>query len=553
MFFGLHKLAMPFLLASSSSPPTVPHKSQSQPLPKPVDAIATKESNTVNDNAPAAFSLKDIRAELDQIYADLVDQPGRVTKSISPTMTFSYVSFPTTNGTSTWRASSPLDDVVEENNPDNHHTDKPILIYLPGLDGTGISAFTHQFDDLAAVFEVWRLVITTDDRSEFRTILKQVVDFVEELVATNTTSSNSSQPREVVLVGESFGGVLASAVALNLQKRASKQQMKDSKSPLTGLVLVNPATAFHDTNWDTIVPLLASLQYLSDNNNNKENNSNRTLAQSQEKRGPSAYAIAGGVALSYLMPDGDQLSRIGELIFNSLGAMGNTTTSLEDVLGLFEILEERLPAETLQHRVNQWLSVGTSIVNERLPSLQVPTLVVVGDQDRIMPSDKEVERLMEVIPSCEKLVVRGRGHFVLDENVNLTEAILYSNIDPLKQKQQRKYDPITDWSLPSQDAIDDIFERQVKPLRNIHSPVFFSTDTRGKRWKGLSKLPRPQTSNGDGPILFVANHQFCKYRLYSLRDSRWHGLIPNVKLTRIALLLLSHHIIYTHQLVWISI
>ena len=518
MFFGLHKLAMPFLLASSSSPPTVSQKSQSQPLPRPVDTapIVTKESNNKNGNNAPALSLKDIRAEMDQIYADLVDQPGRVTKPISPTMTFSYVSSPTTNGTSTWRASSPLNIVEEEDNSNN--PDQPILIYLPGLDGTGISAFTHQFDDLASVFEVWRLVITTDDRSEFRTILKNVVDFVEELVANSTTTNG--KPREVVLVGESFGGVLASAVALNLQKRASKQQKTDNKSPLTGLVLVNPATAFHDTNWDTIVPLLASLQYLSDRNDNSENNNiNSTLAQSQEKSGPSPYAIAGGMALSYLMPDGDQLSRIGELIFNSLGATGTTNPSLEDVLGLFEILEERLPAETLQHRVNQWLSVGTTIVNERLPGLQVPTLVVVGDQDRIMPSDKEVERLMEVIPSCEKLVVRGRGHFVLDETVNLTEAILFSNIDPLKQKQQRKYDPITDWSLPPQDEINDIFEQQVKPTRNIHSPVFFSTDVRGKRWRGLSKLPRPDASNGEGPILFVANHQFCKYRLSSLSDS----------------------------------
>jgi pimeloyl-ACP methyl ester carboxylesterase len=362
-------------------------------------------ASSVQQYAPK--SLKEIKHGMNQIYQDLVDTPGNFSKQVTPTIRFSHVT-PPLNGKSTWRASSSMEDeeVIQhyyDYDPSKFGEEqgKPIAIYLPGLDGTGISAFTHQFDDMAQTFELWRMIITTDDRSEFRQVLGSVVGFVEEIARNNTN-------RDVVLVGESFGGVLAAAVALNVQKRSqSKLSGGNYRNPLKGLVLVNPATAFHETNWELIVPVLASLQYFSNNDTGSNT--------------PTPYSVAGGLALSYLIPDSNQLERILDLLLNVVGIPPvNRGESIEDIYGLLEILEERLPAGTLQHRVSQWLSVGTSLVNERINDLQAPTLVVAGDRDRIMPSDKEVERLIKVIPACEKLLVRGRGHFVLDEGVNLT-------------------------------------------------------------------------------------------------------------------------------------
>ena len=123
-----------------------------------------------------------------------------------------------------------------------------------------------------------------------------------------------------------------------------------------------------------------------------------------------------------------------------------------------------------------------------------------------MPSLQEANRLVDLMPKAEKLIVPDRGHFVLDDTVNLTEAILYSHIDPLDWKTtKRTYDPIQDYKLPSDKEFSVAIEKTVKPLRTAHSPVFFSTDEKGKRWRGLSKIPRPE-----GPLLFVSNHQFCK-------------------------------------------
>lgn len=375
MFGKVGQLLVPFLLAS-----TLPQDKSTNYAP----------------------SLKEIKTGMDQMYQDLVDQPGSVTKRLSPTLQFSYVSPPDINGTSTWRSSSSGSSASSSSSTSEvppQDQSKPIVIYLPGLDGTGISAFNHQFDDMAQAFELWRLIIDTQDRSEFRQLLAKVVGFVEELSVNNTD-------REVVLVGESFGGVLASAVALNLQKR--QESRKGYSNPLKGLCLVNPATAFHETNWDTIVPLLASLQYLGNRNTNQTTNTT-----------PTPYSVAGGMALSYLMPDNDQLGRIGEVVMSAAGNV-DPMEAVEDMMSLLGILEERLPADTLKHRVNQWLAVSTNVVNARLKDLQLPTLVVAGDQDKIVPSDKEIKRLKQVIPSCETLLVRGRGHFVLDENVNLT-------------------------------------------------------------------------------------------------------------------------------------
>jgi len=46
-------------------------------------------------------------------------------------------------------------------------------------------------------------------------------------------------------------------------------------------------------------------------------------------------------------------------------------------------------------------------------------------------------------------------------------------------------------------------EERVKPFKDNHSPVYFSTDETGKRWFGLSKIP-----DKDEQLLFVGNHQF---------------------------------------------
>lgn len=170
----------------------------------------------------------------------------------------------------------------------------------------------------------------------------------------------------------------------------------------------------------------------------------------------------------------------------------------------FRILAEYLPASTLEHRVLKWLPVGSSVVNdhpERLSRLNIPTLIIGGTDDNMLPTKEEANRLGKLLPDCVKMDIAGAGHFVLDTRVNLTEIIYDSHIDPFDI--QKAYDPITDWTLPPDHVVKAVLEKRIAPQRQRTSPVFFSTDpVTGKRRKGLSQIP-----STDGPLLFVGNHQ----------------------------------------------
>ena len=416
---------------------------------------------------PASTIVKNFR----NIYQEL--QPCRVTGisySDTHTIHFSHVFPPSSE-------EKALQNNNEATPPDNifhqiassHNYTKDVVVYLPGLDAAGISAY-WQFPSLSESFELWRMSVETTDRSSFIDLNNAVTKFIDDLV------QHSEEKRNIVLVGESFGGLLAPSVALRRQDK------------LKGLVLVNPATSFDDSQWSTLAPLLSSLRHLED--------------ETAERDLPTPYSVLGGLLLSAVVPDRKQFGTIVNMI---LGIPVRNQDDLNDVLSSmidgFGILQDKIPAETLEHRIKQWLAVGTMVVNPRLSKIHVKTLVVAGTEDRMLPTKEEAQRLIKSIPNCTKVEYPSSGHFVLDERVNLTQVILDSHIFP-----QPKYDPILDWKPPSKEYTQQRIEERIKPLRLLAGPVFFSTDENGKRHKGLSRLPSKET----GPLLFVANHQFGK-------------------------------------------
>ena len=67
------------------------------------------------------------------------------------------------------------------------------------------------------------------------------------------------QNREVIIIGESFGGLLTPAVAMRMEGLAERQNIPN---PIKGLVMINPATSYEESDWTTLGPLLTSLRYL---------------------------------------------------------------------------------------------------------------------------------------------------------------------------------------------------------------------------------------------------------------------------------------------------
>ncbi|XP_022747720.1 acyltransferase-like protein At1g54570, chloroplastic isoform X2 [Durio zibethinus] len=81
----------------------------------------------------------------------------------------------------------------------------PALLFLPGLDGVGMGLILHH-KALGKVFEVQCLHIPVHDRTPFEGLVK----LVEETIRLE----NASRPNSpIYLVGDSFGGCLALAVA----------------------------------------------------------------------------------------------------------------------------------------------------------------------------------------------------------------------------------------------------------------------------------------------------------------------------------------------------
>jgi pimeloyl-ACP methyl ester carboxylesterase len=68
--------------------------------------------------------------------------------------------------------------------------------------------------------------------------------------------------------------------------------------------------------------------------------------------------------------------------------------------------------------------LGTYDIRDRLGQIQVPTLFLAGDQDRLVPSVEEAHFMAARMPQATVKVLRGYGHICLiNHDFNLREEI----------------------------------------------------------------------------------------------------------------------------------
>ncbi len=101
---------------------------------------------------------------------------------------------------------------------------RPLLVFLPGMDGTGQLLGT-QLDGLEAVFDIRCLSIPSDDLTGWSGLVEQTAALIQAEGRLGTT-------RPVYLCGESFGGCLA------LKLAAYSPELFDR------MILINPASSF---------------------------------------------------------------------------------------------------------------------------------------------------------------------------------------------------------------------------------------------------------------------------------------------------------------------
>lgn len=113
--------------------------------------------------------------------------------------------------------------------PNPPQPDLPLLIFLPGMDGTG-KLLHKQIPQLSKVFDIRCLNIPLHDRSNWNTLTARTIALIKAELTSNPE-------RGVYVCGESFGGCLAVNIAVKAPKLIDR------------LILVNPASSFKQQPW----------------------------------------------------------------------------------------------------------------------------------------------------------------------------------------------------------------------------------------------------------------------------------------------------------------
>jgi pimeloyl-ACP methyl ester carboxylesterase len=334
---------------------------------------------------------------------------------------------------------------------------KPLLLYLPGFDGTFLSPFL-QFPELHTIFDVRCMTVAVDDRSTLGELQADVLQYLENectneralsssttresiilqnstmtaipnITASNTSESNGQNQqrrRPVFLAGESFGGILASMVSIKLQEEAS------STYCLKGLVLINAATCYDRSKLAIEGPKVAQLHDLA----YPFGLISRLLPLFIDK-----YSMAQLLLIL-------QAKALPSVIDNSCreAYMGRVAFSLPFVLKF-------MPKETLQWRLTSWLDTGCeslATVDKPLEKLQnLRTLIIAGENDATLPSIAEAERLAGILKNSVIHVVKGAGHAsTCGSRVDLAALfrLRFEELRPKKYKE--KNNPFLFWQQP---------------------------------------------------------------------------------------------------------
>ncbi|MCJ2543799.1 alpha/beta hydrolase [Synechococcus bigranulatus str. 'Rupite'] len=229
--------------------------------------------------------------------------------------------------------------------------ERPPLLYLPGMDGTG-DLFYRQAQLLQQEFRIRPLSLNHPESGDS---WEALADWV-----------GSQMEGGAYLCGESFGACLALQVATRWPQRCR------------GLILVNPASSL--------------------------------------RRGP--LWLAGRFLLPFLPPG----------LYRTLSERG---------LGFLAELNQMEPEDREQlrravHSVDQEVAahrlalLGSFAVDELpLESLALPTLLVAGGRDRLLPSVNEVRRLAERLPQVQVEISPSSGHAcLLERQMNLRRYLL---------------------------------------------------------------------------------------------------------------------------------
>lgn len=341
----------------------------------------------------------------------------------------------------------------------------PLLLSLPGLDGNGLG-LSLQYQRLGQIFDIWCLHIPIDDRTPFPELA--------ELVERTVRSENHRSPnRPIYLVGESFGGCIALAVA--------------SCNPDIDLVLIlaNPATSFRKSQFQ---PLIPPLEVMPDNLH-----SGVPYLLSLMTDSPTKLVMA---ALEKgLSPQ------------QTVGEMSQGAIALSSYLS---VMSDVLSAKSLLWKL-KLMSSACAFANSRLHAVKAQTLILSSGKDQLLPSREEAERLKNILPICEIRCFNDSGHALfLESAIDLVTIIMGSSF----YRRQRYLDYASDYLPPSPSEFKKLY-KSTSFIEKFTSPVMLSTLENGKIVRGLAGIP------SKGPVILIGYHMMVGLELFPLVSRFW--------------------------------
>ncbi|KAF8390709.1 hypothetical protein HHK36_025236 [Tetracentron sinense] len=335
--------------------------------------------------------------------------------------------------------------------------DSPLLLSLPGIDGVGLGLLLHH-QRLGKIFDIWCLHIPVMDQTPFR-------DLVRLVERTVKSESSRSPNRPIYLVGESFGGCLALAVA--------------ALNPDIDFVLIlsNPATSFRKSQLQPLIPLLEVL--------------------------PEQLQYNLPYILSLLT--GDPLRMAAASVQKGLPlqqTVGELSQNLVALLPFLFVLADILPRESLLWKLKM-LRSASSFANSRLHAIKAQTLILASGRDQLLPSEEEAERLFLALPKCQIRKFKDSGHTLLmEDGLDLVTIIKGTSF----YRRAKYLDYVSDYLPPTVSEFKEAYE-SYRWLDIAASPVTLSTLENGKIVRGLAGIPC------EGPVVFVGYHMLLGWEL----------------------------------------
>ena len=232
----------------------------------------------------------------------------------------------------------------------------PTMILVPGLDGTAL-LFYRQVPILAQHFRVLTFPLPDDPGCTMSTLVERLRVVIHEALEQNGQ-------QKVLLCGESFGGALSLAFAL------------EHPELLMGLVIVNSFSMIRNRMALRLAPwLLRTIPW----------GAMKMVRQFTEWKLHSPHTQPEDLAEFHT-----RMVQVGK----------------KGYIRRLEILQ-------------------SYDVRDQLSRIQTPTLFLASDRDRLVPSPREAEFMAGRMPNAQRIVLNGYGHIcMINHDFNLQDYVL---------------------------------------------------------------------------------------------------------------------------------